>query len=438
MDSVQERRWFWATLVLSSISIVAVVFAFWELVENHFFREADYLSLHYLYISRGIASSLLLAIWSGYFVLRQRRAAEAQLRRSHEHYRSLLHSLPGAMALYDGAMRVVEWNHTAERLYGFTRAEVLGHNLPTVPAGKEREMQQLIAFAENGQPVLNLETLRRHKDGTLFEVQLSLLQFREDRDNQFILEVTSDIRERVRLRQAVLELEKLTSMGKMAAGTAHHMNTPLASMLLRVQMMRERNLHPEISNDLEQLEKTIKHCQQFVRRLLDFSRRPPAVKEPEELTSIIEGVAAFLSPALTAKGVQLEINRAGFDHDCVLGDRNQLESVFLILFSNAMDAVGDGGRIVVGFQRSAPEMVEVIVKDTGSGIDPQHLPKLFEPFFTTKPPGSGTGLGLAIARQIATEHGGSIRLESAPGEGTRAILTLPLCQGREACVGEDA
>jgi signal transduction histidine kinase len=250
------------------------------------------------------------------------------------------------------------------------------------------------------------------------------------------LEVTSDIRERVRLRQTLLEVEKLTSMGKMAAGTAHHMNTPLASMLLRVQMMREHVGDNGIRYDLDQFEKTIKHCQQFVRRLLDFSRRPPAQKQPEDLAGILEGVIAFLTPALTAKGIQASVRLQHLDGDRVLGDRNQLESLFLILLSNAMDAMERGGAITVLGRQSLPDTVEVLISDTGCGIAPHHLSKLFEPFFTTKPPGKGTGLGLPIARNIAVEHGGAIRVESTPGAGTTAIVQLPVCHRLAACVGE--
>jgi two-component system, sporulation sensor kinase E len=437
MDGVRERRWFWATLVLSSISIVAVVFAFWELVENHFFREADYVSLHYLYISRGIASSLLLAVWSGWFVLRQRRAAEQQLRRSREHYRALLHALPGAMILYDRNRRVVEWNDTATRLYGYRPADVFGRTLPTVPPEKEDELQRLMTAVESGPPVLDLETLRRHQDGTEFDVQLSLLRFNEGGGQWYFLEVTSDIRERVRLRQTVLELEKLTSMGKMAAGTAHHMNTPLACMLLRVQMMREHARDNGQAHDLEQFEKTIKHCQQFVRRLLDFSRRPPAQKQPEDLAGIVEGVIAFLAPAFTAKSIHVELKLRALDGERVLADRNQLESLFLILLGNAIDAVNQGGVITVMCRQAAPKLVELAITDNGCGIAPQHQAKLFEPFFTTKPPGRGTGLGLPIARNIAREHGGSIRLESTEGQGTSAIVALPLCHRVSSAVGEE-
>ncbi|MFB3815904.1 MAG: nitrogen regulation protein NR(II) [Terriglobales bacterium] len=433
---MDERRWFWATLVLSSISIIAVVFAFWELVENHFFREADYVSLHYLYISRGIASSLLLALWSGWYVLRQRRTAEEQLRRSRERYRSLLHALPGAIALYDRSLQVAEWNDTAVRLYGYTREEVLGGTLPTVPPAKEQELSRLAAEAEAGKPIFDLETLRRHKDGTVFDVSLSLLHYQDPRGRSYLLEVTTDIRERVRLRQTLVELEKLTSMGKMAAGTAHHLNTPLASMLLRVQMMRERAGNNGLAHDLEQLERTINHCQQFVRRLLDFSRRPPAHKQPEDLAGIIEGVIAFLTPALNSRSVHVALNLEALESARVLGDRNQLESLFLILLSNAMDAMSGGGVITIFCRQCMPESVEVVITDSGCGIEPQHLAKLFEPFFTTKPPGKGTGLGLAIARNIALEHGGSVRLESTVGQGTSAIVVLPLCHRLATCVGE--
>ncbi|MGZ4834249.1 MAG: PAS domain S-box protein, partial [Terriglobales bacterium] len=143
-DSEHGRRWFWATLALSSISIIALVFAFWELVENHYFRDLNYVSLHYLYISRGIASSLLLASWAAWFVLRQRRITEAELRRSRERYRGLLECSPDAVALYDPSLRVLEWNAAAERLYGFSKAEVIGNRLPSVPLDKETELESCL------------------------------------------------------------------------------------------------------------------------------------------------------------------------------------------------------------------------------------------------------------------------------------------------------
>jgi PAS domain S-box-containing protein len=437
MDGVQERRWFWATLILSSISIVAVVFAFWELVENHFFREADYVSLHYLYISRGIASSLLLAFWAGWYVLRQRRAAEENLRRSREHYRALVDNAPGAVILFDDAWVVSEWNAAAERLYGYTRSEVLGAALPTIPADKYQEMHELMRQVQTGQPVLDVESFRCHKDGTSFDVLISLLPFREPSGHASFMEVSYDNRERVRLRQTLLEVEKLTSMGKMAAGTAHHLNTPLAAMLLRVQMMRERVRESGVARDLEQFEQSIKQCQLFVRRLLDFSRRPLAQKQPEPVTGVLEAVLGFLGPTFTAKRVQCTTELERLSEQLVMGDRNQLESLFLTLLSNALDAFGpEGGTISIRALPGSADRVGIAISDTGCGIAPGDLNKLFEPFFTTKPTGKGTGLGLAIAKNIVQEHGGSIRIESNLGTGTTVIVELPLYQPLAACVGE--
>ena len=425
---VPSYRWFWATLILSSISIVAAVFAVWELVESHFFRDVDYLTLHTLYITRGVASSLLLASWAAWFVLRQRRQSEEVLQRSREHYRRLLEVSPSAVALYDASLRVSEWNQAAERLYGFSKADVIGRALPTVPREKDEELSKLLQSAEAGEPMAVLETLRRDARGTLVDVQLSVLPFREGPGACQFLEVTEDIRERVRLRQTLLEVEKLTSMGKTAAGTAHHLNTPLAAMLLRVQMMRERVHDGQTEGDLEQLEGSLHFCQQFVRRLLEFSRRPAAQKQPEDVGRIIESVVSFLAPALHALNAEVSVDIEALDGSRMLGDRNLLEALFSILMSNALDAIPSGGTIAIRCARPSSELIEVRIADDGCGIAPADLPRIFEPFFTTKGPGRGTGLGLAIARSIVVEHGGSIWLESAPVRGTIAVLTLPVFQ----------
>jgi PAS domain S-box-containing protein len=411
--------------MLSSISIVAAVFAVWELVENRFFRDVDYVTLHHLYITRGMASSLILASWAAWYVLRQRRQSEEELRRSREHYRRLLEASPSAVALYDATLRVSEWNQAAERLYGFSKGEVIGRALPTVPREKEAELSELIQKAEAGEPIAVVETLRRDAGGTLVDVQLSVLPFREGPGQSYVLEVTEDIRQRVRLRQTLLEVEKLTSMGKTAAGTAHHLNTPLAAMLLRVQMMRERVHDEQTEGDLERLETSLKFCQQFVIRLLEFSRRPAAQKQPEDVGRTIESVVSFLAPALSAQKARVSMEIGVIDGSRILGDRNLLEALFSILLSNALDAIPSGGSIAIRCSRPSSESIEVRIADDGCGVAPADLPRIFEPFFTTKGPGRGTGLGLAIARNIVLEHGGSIRLENAPARGTIAVLTLP-------------
>jgi signal transduction histidine kinase len=238
------------------------------------------------------------------------------------------------------------------------------------------------------------------------------------------------------MRQTLLEIEKLTSMGKMAAGTAHHLNTPLAAMLLRLQMMRERSHQAPCAADLERVESGLRFCQYFVQRLLEFSRRTPTQKQPAELAALVQSVVSFLAPPILAKRARVALALHAVNGQSVFADRNQLEALFTILISNALDAIPPAGAINIECSRlprsSRPGAVdgdagwiEIRITDNGCGIPASDFPHVFEPFFTTKGAGKGTGLGLAIARNIVTEHGGSIRLQSTPEQGTAAIIELP-------------
>jgi len=404
---------------------VSVVFAAWELLEYRFFRDANYLTLHYLYISRGFAMSLVLAFWAAWFVLRQRRKSEEALQRSNERYRGLLEDFPGGIILYDRDLRVIEWNASAERMFGYSKQEICGQALPTIPAGKIDELKDLMGKVESGAAVLDIETLRVGRNGEAFPVQLSIRPFRESDEPVYFLEAASDIRERVRWREAMIELEKLATMGKMAAGTAHHLNSPLAALLLRIQLMREQS--PD-SGDLASIEEGLKFCRQFVQRLLEFARMSPVDKRNHNVADMIDSVTNFFLPVIRSKRATLATDTAQVKGLQVFVDRNLFETVMLILLSNALDAMPGGGEIRVSGRAIPRGRVEIAVSDSGSGIDPANLTRVFEPFFTTKEPGKGTGLGLAIAKNFAVEHGGSIRLESEPAKGATATIDLPLAE----------
>jgi len=407
--------------------MVALVFASWELVENHFFRDADYLTLHYLYITRGIASSLLLALWAAWFVLRQRRRSEDELRRSREHYRGLLEASPGAVVLYDGELSVSEWNATAERLYGWRREEVIGRRLPCVPEQELERHHALVGQVLSGERN-ELETARQTREGLRFPVQLKLLPYVGE-GRVVVLEVAEDIRDKVQMRERLVEMERLTAIGKMAAGTAHHLNSPLATMLLRVQMMRERQHVNGCVADLAELEQGLEFCRHFVRSLLDFSRRPPTERNPQPVGQTIRSIVGFLSPAAIVKRARIVVESGNENEDraWVLAERNQLETLFLILLSNALDAVQPQGTVQIACKPLTGEFIEVAVTDDGSGVAPHNLPRVFEPFFTTKPLGKGTGLGLTIARNIVLQYGGTIDLSSQTGRGTTVAVRLPTC-----------
>jgi signal transduction histidine kinase len=211
----------------------------------------------------------------------------------------------------------------------------------------------------------------------------------------------------------------------MAAGTAHHLNTPLASMLLRVQLARKHAQNAGVDVDLGDLEGNIRYCQQFVRRLLDFSRRPQLTRRAEAIKDTLDSVLSFLSPQLVAKQIHLTLDMDPANGSAVMADRNQIEALFLILITNALDAVQPKGQITVGCHR-ADDRIHISIEDDGCGIEPANLPHICEPFFTTKPVGKGTGLGLSIAATILQEHEGSMRIDSTPNRGTVVRIELPL------------
>ena len=420
------QRWFLVTLLLSCATILAVIFSLWELVEHRYFRDVDYQTLHYLYITRGIASSFLVALWATWFVLRERRRHEEELESSREYYRSILRSTPESVILLDDSYRVVEWNEAAEQLFGLSREAVAGKELPTVPEDRRPELQQLLARTGGKQVVLDHETVRRNLRGELIPVAVSYSCIPiSDGQSKLFLEVAQDIRPRLTLRDKWLEVEKLALMGRMAAGTAHHLNTPLTAMLLQVEILRERAQTTDDAQELATIENRIRFCQSFVQNLLRFAHRARREARPVSIPEVIEAVATLIRPSVVLKGAQLQSSVSQLRPCEVLGDRNHLEAMFSALLSNAVDATPLGGSICLHGTNSNG-VAAIYIDDTGPGIPAHLLPRLFEPFFTTKPAGKGTGLGLAIARNIAEEHGGSLEVQNREEGGARVTVRLPL------------
>jgi PAS domain S-box-containing protein len=429
-------RWFTLTLLLSCATILALIFSVWELIEHHYFRDLDYATLHYLYITRGITSSLLIGLWAAWFVLRERRRREQDLKRSYERYRAILNSTPEAVVVFDSEFRVAEWSQAAERLYGIPRENVLGVVLTTVPTESWAELRNLLTRVETEETVIDHETMRLNVRGEAIPVAVSLSRLPPAADQTALfLEVAQDIRPRIQLRNKLLQVEKLSLLGQMTAGIAHHLNTPLTSMLLQTQMLQER-LAKADAKELEPLEERIHFCQTFVQNLLRFGHRSPMQKRPARIRELIKAVVPLLQPQLHLKRATLQVDLDGLGSEQVLADANHLEVVFSALINNAIGAIPPGGSIRIYGQVGEDHRGQIHIEDNGSGIPDELLPRLFEPFFTTKPAGQGTGLGLAIARNLVEEHGGTLGLRNNPSGGARATVQLPLLahDGHEAAL----
>jgi len=244
----------------------------------------------------------------------------------------------------------------------------------------------------------------------------------------------SEERREMALRQ-VEHSQKLSSIGRLAAGVAHEINNPLAIInekagLVQDIMAREADFpaRVKIAAQVESILYAVERCRGITHRMLGFARRMDVSIEDIDVGEIIKETAGFLSnEAMHRKvDVRLEIDP---ELPRIQSDRSQLQQVFLNLFNNALAAVADGGRIVTT-AREAGDSVEISVRDNGCGMSDETLKHIFEPFFTTKK-GKGTGLGLSITYGIIKRLGGDIAVESEQGVGTTLIITLPKGQ-REA------
>ncbi len=422
----EQGAWLW--IVLSGATVSAAVFAVWEVIQQNYFQGLDYPTLHYLYITRGIALAFFLAAWAAGIVITHRRAAITQLRRSDMKYRQLIEEARDAIVVVDRQGIVHEWNPQASRFFGFTRDEVIGQPLPTLPSGVQEDFFCLLERLAAGHEVSEVKyaSQRLSKCGEVVDVSLSLLPLRDERGEiTTFLETSCDIRACAQLIRKMQQAEKMSAMGQLAAGVAHQLNTPLGSALLRTQMLEEDIQDPEQREDLQFIQRQLCYGKEIVESLLHFSRPAREIKHTERLNPILHGVLNMIESTVRKNNVRLQHHLRATEIAMVYVGRNELEQVFVNLCDNALDAMPQGGELTMTAhmqQRS----VAIRVHDTGTGIPQARLPRIFEPFYTTKAPGKGTGLGLAICRRIIDEVGGTIEVTSAVGHGTTFTIRLPL------------
>ncbi|RMG69270.1 MAG: HAMP domain-containing protein, partial [Nitrospirae bacterium] len=231
-------------------------------------------------------------------------------------------------------------------------------------------------------------------------------------------------------QEQLVHTEKLASLGRMAAGVAHELNSPLTGIVTFAHLMLKR-LPPENKMDREDLEVIIEQaerCSKIIKGLLGFSRALPSEKTDVNINNVISHTVGIVRNQAKFHNVKIKTELTPNLPD-IRGDASQLEQVFMNLLINAADAMNDRGSITIATRITnvdGNDYVEIEFTDTGPGIPEEYMDRLFEPFFTTKPPGKGTGLGLSVSHGIVKKHGGHIRVKSTPGKGTTFLIRLPV------------
>jgi signal transduction histidine kinase len=239
-----------------------------------------------------------------------------------------------------------------------------------------------------------------------------------------------DVTERVELEKQVLQQERLASLGLLAAGVAHEINTPLTGISSYTQLLLEDGRGAAPRDLLEKIEAQTRRASGITRSLLNLARPEQTTFETIDLNEAVGEVLQLFEPQVRGGDVKL-VSRLAPRAPSIRGNKGRLQQVLLNLLLNARDAVGERGEIDVS-TRQADGTAVLEVTDTGVGIPEEDLPRIFDPFFSTKGRGQGTGLGLSVSFGIVQEHGGRIRAESRPGELTRFRVELPLADRAEA------
>ena len=242
--------------------------------------------------------------------------------------------------------------------------------------------------------------------------------------------IVDDITERIDLESQLSQAEKMSSIGLLAAGVAHEVNTPLAVISSYAQMlMKQANGDEKVSNLLEKITRQTFRASEIVNNLLNFSRTSSTEFSDINVNKIIAETITLLEHQFKTSHIKLETD-LDVNLPLIYGNPGKLQQVFLNLFVNAKDAMaGSGGTLSI--RTAVNNGVSIIVSDTGAGIAPEHISKIYDPFFTTKTApregqSRGTGLGLSVTYGIIQEHAGKIRVESNPGQGTSFYLEFPL------------
>ncbi|HHX45592.1 MAG TPA: PAS domain-containing protein [Chloroflexi bacterium] len=264
-----------------------------------------------------------------------------------------------------------------------------------------------------------------------WEVATYPIMRRSTRSPQMVLVIVRDITEQERLAQSLAQVEKLAALGRLAAGIAHEIKNPLAAVHANVQLLLSADPVEEQMESLKIMRRATERARRVVNNLLSFSDQSLGYLAPVDVNATIRSALDLVAPQCATGGVTLECSLAESLLP-VLGSQEQLESVWLNLALNALDAVLEGatpGHIVVTSEALADGQIRVSFCDNGPGIAPSRLPHVFEPFGSNTPPTVGTGLGLYSCHNVVKRHGGTIRAQSSERGGSCFEVLLPTIAG---------
>ncbi|HUI46709.1 MAG TPA: ATP-binding protein [Nitrospirota bacterium] len=339
--------------------------------------------------------------------------ANRQLAMLKEFSENIIESLPLGVATLDESLNVKYWNSGMEMITGVEKSDALDKSAsglltclePRLFTPEVREGE--ITCRRNFEPQIILKGNVSRLTGA---------------QKGYVL-VLEDITEKKKIEEELFRATKHASVGKLAAGVAHEIGNPLASISSLVQELQTEDQTSFATASLTTINQQVHRIARIVRNLGDFARLYPRQKVPTNLRDILENTLNLVRYDRNFR--KIEIQTDVHDTPPLKIDPDQIQQVFLNLILNARDAMPEGGSLSISVKQSDAH-VEMCFADSGRGIDPEVRDKVFDPFFSTKGPTKGTGLGLSICYSIIKDHGGTIEIDSEKDRGTRFIIKMPV------------
>lgn len=392
-------------------------------------------------IAVNMVAFYLVAILSAYLAEQVRRKEEelkeqlidySELERLYKH---IVHNVTSGLVTVDGAGRITSFNRTAEEITGYKLEEVYQKEIGDLFPGflSRSQANGFVSEGDWKKPYFSRWEINfRKKDGTTLTLGFSVSPLKDSEDQEIgVIFIFQDLTKLREMEEDLKRADRLAALGTLAAGMAHEIRNPLASISGSIEILRE-----EMDGAVQQQQlmdiilREVGRLNSLIADFLLFARPTPPGKELIHLTGIVEEILAVFSHSPDCRpGIRLVTK---FQDDLsMLGDAQQVKQVFWNLFINAAEAMANGGELRVELRRRPPAEIsgepkqgEIHVSDTGSGIRDTDLSRIFDPFFTTKE--KGTGLGLAIVHKIIENYGGKITVRSQLGKGTTFTIYLPI------------
>lgn len=358
---------------------------------------------------------------------RDRLAFKLEL--NQQYLKNILHTSDSAIMMVDQNEKFIAWNKGAERIFGYTEQEIIGKPSSfLLPEGEkyQEELRQIQEEVKKGVTKI-LETERKTKDGKILSVKLSVSKLPGNNSNYSGRSIIiKDFTEYKKLQAQIDQSEKLAVIGQLAAGVAHEIGNPLASISSLVQILQRKSKDPFFSEQLSHIKENIDRISKIVRELVDFSRPPSYERALHDITDIIKTALGIVKYDKRVRNVKFETDlKPNLPKINIAAD--QLLQVFVNIMINALDAIEGNGTIQVKSDYD-DKNIYIEITDDGCGMDEKTMEKIFDPFFTTKEVGKGTGLGLSVSYGIIKQFNGEILVKSKVNEGSTFTIKLPIEQ----------